>query len=209
MIQPDTKESQWTKVMYKKAAHSTRELTDIIRKLVFNVVSLIAIIAIFASFAVVLIPRSLDTVETSNEDISTRIEKISNNLEEVSSELLNIQKELEDRIEYVENLKKEAEIAENVISLSNEQVNAIQAKLSQEIETNSGKNFFQSISISAFFFVLGLIIQPILKAIKKRFGKKSSNNTSISYADKYTDDEIAQAIMLLDTIKQKENSIKD
>ncbi|MDE6661979.1 MAG: hypothetical protein K2K46_01425 [Lachnospiraceae bacterium] len=152
---------------------------------------------------------SSTTVEPDNTDISIKIENISHNLAEASSELSDIQKELEGRIEYVESLKKEAEIAENVISLSDEQVNAIQAKLNQEFEASSGKSFFQSIFISAVFFVLGLIIQPIFKAIKKRFGKKYRNNTSTSYGNKYSDDEIARAIMLLDTIKQKENSTKN
>ncbi|MBD5550440.1 MAG: hypothetical protein HDQ96_04585 [Lachnospiraceae bacterium] len=170
---------------------------------------ILAIICTFISVLSLLLSVFSDTVETDNADISIKIENISNNLAEASSELSNIQKELEARIKYVENLKKEAEIAENLISMTDEQVNAVQAKINQELNASSGKSFFQSISISAFFFVLGLIIQPILKGIKKRFGKKSSNDTSISYDNKYTDDEIAQAIMLLDTIKQKEDSIKD
>lgn len=75
------------------------------------------------------------------EDIlSDRISEISSTLAETSKELSDIQEELETRIEYVQNLKKEAEIAENVISLSEEQVNAIQAKINQELEANSEKN---------------------------------------------------------------------
>lgn len=144
-----------------------------------------------------------NTDNVDNSDISDRIKLISYNLEEVSSELSKIQTELEGRIKYVESLKEEAEIAENVINLSNGQVNAIQAKLNQELEASSRKSFFQSIFINAFFFFLGLIVQPILKTIKKRFYKKSSNDTSISYDHKYTSDEVAQAIRLLDTINQK------
>lgn len=177
--------------------------------LINRICTVLAIIGIFISAVSYLMSTYFNNVDTDNEDISIRIENISHSLDEASSELSNIQKELEDRIEYVENLKKEAEIAENVISLSNEQVNAIQSKLNQELEASSGKSFFQSIFISAVFFVLGLIVQPTLKTIKKWLGKKSQNNTSISYDNKYTDAEIKQAIKLLDTINQKEDSIKD
>lgn len=144
--------------------------------------------------------------ETESTDISTKIENISNDLFAASSELSSIQQELESRIEYVADLKKEAEIAENVISLSDEQVNAVQAKLNQELDASSNKGLMQNILISSFFFMLGLIVQPILKAIKRKSDTAPEDGTSASHDNKYSDEEIEQAIKLLNSINQNKGS---
>lgn len=208
MIQQGTKENQRIQAMSNKIYKFIRKIrTNInISKIIEKVSMVIAMLSAFLAFYSIFYSSSFITPKKSNEDISTRIEKISNNLAEASSELSNIQEELEARIEYVENLKKEAEIAENLISMTDEQVNAVQAKINQELNASSGKSFFQSIAISAFFFALGLIIQPISKTIKKKFGKKTKNDSSTSYDNKYTDNEIAQAIRLLETINQNKTS---
>ena len=150
----------------------------------------------------------VDTNSTENADISIRIENISQNLAESSTELSKIQQELEERIKYVENLKAEAEVAQNVISLTDEQVNAVQAKLNQELEASSNKGMIQSILIASFFFVLGYIVQPILNWIKRKTGRTTENKDVTPHAQ-YSAVEIERAIMLLETMKQNENSIKD
>lgn len=147
----------------------------------------------------------LESVDT-DEGIASRIENISNDLSKASSEILSIQKELEDRIKYIEELKKEAEIAENVISLSDEQVNAVQAKFHQELETSSSKGLIQSFLLSLFFFVLGFVIKPISKAFKRKFATTPEEDTSVSRDNKYSDEEIEQAIKLLNTINQNKGS---
>lgn len=94
----------------------------------YILVTLNIVLIIFSLFY----PYSTKQID-SNIDLSDRIAAISNNLTGVSEELYSIQQELERRIEFVENLKKEAEIAENVISLSEEQINAVQTKLTKNL----------------------------------------------------------------------------
>lgn len=135
------------------------------------------------------------------EDLSVKIEEISKDLLESSQTLLNIQTELENRISTVEELKKEAEIAENMISLTEEQVAAIQSKLNQELEASSGKSLLYNILISTLFFLLGLIMQPILNLFKKKTTAPAQQDKSIK--GKYTNEEVEQVIRVLETIGEK------
>lgn len=111
---------------------------------------------------------------SDENDISERIRTISADLEKTSKELSTVQQLLEARVEYVENLKKEADIAENVISLSEEQVNAVQAKINQEINANSEKDIVTSFIINAIFFTLGLVVQAFIQSnsMKKNTNKQ-------------------------------------
>lgn len=161
------------------------------RRLFINCMSIYIIILC------IVLPLFLFDDSSSTEDdnnISEKINAISNNLEETAIELTNIQQLLEARIEYVEDLKKEAEIAENVISLSEEQVNAVQAKINQELTANSGRDIIISIVISAFFFTLGLILPQIIQAIRN----KKTTNKQILPAQKYSQEEL---FVLLNEVK--------
>ena len=120
----------------------------------------------------------------NNDELSEKINTISSNLKETATELTNVQQQLESRIEYVENLKEEAEIAENVISLSEEQVNAVQSKINQELNANSGKNTMITFLISALFFALGLIVQPIVNFFKRKNGVYIDKNIEINQYNK-------------------------
>lgn len=113
----------------------------------------------------------------SEADISSRISTISNNLLEMSQELSKLQKELETRIKYVDHLKEEAEIAENVISLSEEQVNAVQAKLNQELESSSGRDILISVVIGAIFYILGVVTPMIINKFKNKEYIQKQNPT--------------------------------
>ena len=116
-------------------------------------------------------------ITSDDNDISEKITMISTNLKNTAAELSIIQQQLEARIELVKNLKEEAEIAENVISLSEKQVNAVQSKINQELNANSGKSTISSFLISALFFVLGLIVQPIINFFKQKKKKYDNQDT--------------------------------
>ncbi len=142
-----------------------------------------------------------NTAPGAQEDLSIRIEKVATELSESSQTLLDIQIELENRISTVEELKKEAEIAESMISLTEEQVAAIQSKLNQELEESNGKSLIYNIIISTVFFLLGLIAQPIYSFFKERKGaQEQQDQQNKSTKRKYTDEEIERAILLLATI---------
>ena len=133
--------------------------------------------------------------------MSIRIENISQDLSETSKELSGIQKELEERITYVENLKAEAEVAENMISLTDEQVSAIQSKLNQELSSSGRQSLFQGILISTFFFVLGYVVNWLKTKFKEKFTDNSTDRLS-----QYSDIEIDAALNLIDSLKNKDNS---
>lgn len=96
----------------------------------------------------------------------------------------------------MEKLKEEAEIAENMISLTEEQVNAIQTKLNQELEMSSKKGLISSFLVSAIFFVAGLTVNPISKFLKRLMKKRNTPTTQDSKNEqlKYTDKETLQVI---------------
>lgn len=173
------------------------DIKDILLLIVSILIAILALFNIFIS----------NTEDTDSVDISARIEAISDDLSKASSELSTVQKELEARIETVEKLKSEADIAENMISLSEEQVSAIQAKIHQEVNANSGKSLLQNVLVNSLFFFLGLVVQPVIRVIKKKFTKtKADNNTVAAQANKYSNEELEQAIKLLDTIKQQRDT---
>ena len=138
---------------------------------------------------------------TDSDDLSSKITTISEELSISSNELMRIQKELESRIETVQELKKEAEIAENVISLSAEQVNAIQVKLNQELEQSNKKNTLTTIIVSAVFFGLGLIVNPIYSMIKKKISKSEYEVENLDLEGRSKED-IELALKMLDAVKK-------
>lgn len=142
---------------------------------------------------------------TKENDISIKIERISSNLAEASDELSDIQKELEKRIEFVETLKEEAEIAENVISLSEEQVNAVQSKLNDELNANNAKGLLQDILIGISSAILGALIPVLFNYIKKKRNMQNEDKTEATHLNKYSDDEIEQIIQFLNSLKQKKD----
>lgn len=78
------------------------------------------------------------------------------------TELDLLQKELGQRIELVEILKKEADQAEQIISLTEEQVKAFKNTLNQELEKESKKSFWQGVLVNFVFFILGAIASYIV-----------------------------------------------
>lgn len=162
--------------------------------------TLIMIIAL-VSASIYLFTVHQSPNSTDDTDISTRIENISQNLSEASTELSSIQKELEERIEFVENLKIEAEVAGDMISLTDEQVSAIRTKLKQELSASSRQSLIQGILISAFFFILGYVVNWLKTKSKEKFANDSANLLS-----QYSDEEISAALNLLDSLKNKNKS---
>lgn len=135
-------------------------------------------------------------------DISVKIESIAKDLSQSSTQLSIIQEELEKRIEYVEELKNEAEIAENVISLTDEQVRAVQAKLNEELNANSGKGFIQDVLINTFFFAIGLIAPVIIKKFSKKTDSNQDNNVNLIDGNAANEKNIDQMIEMLTAMKK-------
>ena len=159
----------------------------------------VSYIIIISFLCTMVIARTYDIYcMPDTPDTSVTIEKISQDLANSSKELSNIQSELEERIKFVENLKEEAEIAEGLLSLSDEQIDAIQAKLNQELNSSGNKTLAQSILISGTFFILGIITPYTITFFKRKVTEHNEPDGENILLDKYSNEEIEQAIRLLD-----------
>lgn len=83
-------------------------------------------------------------------------------LESSVQELGGLQAELEERVKMVEKLKEEAEQAETIISLTEEQVKAVRTTLNRELQRESQKSFWQGVAVNFIFFVLGAVVSYIV-----------------------------------------------
>ena len=62
----------------------------------------------------------------------------------------------------VEKLKEEAEQAETIISLTEEQVKAVRTTLNNELQKEGRKSFWQGVIVNFVFFVSGAIVSYIV-----------------------------------------------
>lgn len=95
-------------------------------------------------------------------DISVKIEKVSAVLSQSSEELTNLQKELEGKLEYVNKLNEQANQAQNLLTLSHDQIEAIITMLNQETKKENKINFWKSVLVNFIFFILGAVASYII-----------------------------------------------
>lgn len=100
--------------------------------------------------------------ESKEDNIASQIKKVSKVLEDSVQEINSLQIELEKRIKLVEKLQKEAKDAENIISLTENQVKAIRTTLNSELQKESRKSFWQGVVVNFVFFVLGALVSYIV-----------------------------------------------
>ena len=100
--------------------------------------------------------------ESKEDNITSQIKRVSKVLEDSVQEINSLQIELEKRIELVEKLQKEAKDAENIISLTEDQVKAIRTTLNNELQKESRKSFWKGVAINFVFFVLGALASYIV-----------------------------------------------
>lgn len=98
-----------------------------------------------------IIRRLIQKGKQSEPDISEKIEKVSTVLSQSSGELANLQKELEGKLEFVNKLNEEANQAQNLLSLSHDQIEAIKTMLNQETQKENKINFWKSVFVNCRF----------------------------------------------------------
>lgn len=129
----------------------------------FIMTFLCGILGVSASMIYELISTILKRKNESKEDnITSQIKKVSKVLEDSVQEINGLQIELEKRIELVAKLQKEAKDAEDIISLTEDQVNAIRTTLNNELQKESRRSFWQGVAINFVFFVLGALASYIV-----------------------------------------------
>lgn len=120
-------------------------------------------VTLSAAFSYILMLNKKNRAKRENtDDLSTKIENASKHLLTASEELSNLQIELSNRIKIVNQLKEDAKVAENIISLNKDQVEAIKTALNIELKKDSKRNFWLSFSIGLFFFILGAAASYII-----------------------------------------------
>lgn len=100
--------------------------------------------------------------EHKEPDISEKIEKVSKILSNSSTELFGLQRELEEKIKFVNDLNIKANQAQSLLSLSQDQIEAIKTMLSQEAQKENKASFWKSVLVNFVFFVFGAIASYII-----------------------------------------------
>lgn len=108
-----------------------------------------------------IIRRIIQKGKQSEPDISEKIEKVSTVLSQSSGELANLQKELEGKLEFVNKLNEEANQAQNLLSLSHDQIEAIKTMLNQETQKEN-KLTFGKVYLSILSSLFSVQLQAIL-----------------------------------------------
>ena len=117
-----------------------------------------------ASLIAAIFQRALkkEVHKDKNKDIAIKIQAISKSLSNSSNELIDIENQLKERISFVENLNTQAQKAEHIASLNQEQVNAINDLLGDNLKKESRKSFWQGVIVNFIFFVLGATVSFII-----------------------------------------------
>lgn len=99
-----------------------------------------------------------DKEKRKEPDISEKIDTISKRLSRSSIELSSLQMELERKIQFVNDLNTKANQAQNLLSLSHDQIEAIKDMLNQETQKENRANFWKNVLVNLIFFILGAIV---------------------------------------------------
>ena len=98
----------------------------------------------------------------ADNDIAAKISSVSNTLSKSSTELSVLQQDLQKRIDFVKDLEVKAREAENIASLSQEQVDAVNSLLNSSIKKESRSTFWRGALINFIFFIAGAIISLLI-----------------------------------------------
>ena len=93
---------------------------------------------------------------------SEKIDRLSNILKKASSEIEELEDEVNRKSQRLKELDEHSKRLETLLSLKEEQVEAIRQELRTTLKENNRSNRFWTILIGAFWFVFGLIVRGFL-----------------------------------------------
>ena len=114
------------------------------------------------------VKKSLDKKalkESGNLEISENIDNVSKKLEESKEIIENALLEVEKQKRLFEEMKKEAEISQQISSMNQEQVNALNKVLEGTLNKQEKKSSWKNIFLNLFFSVLGAVLGFVLGKI--------------------------------------------
>ena len=131
----------------------------------FDVLSIITLAGgLLSIFFPLLLSKNVpkEDLKKEQKDTAAKIEDISNVLSKSAQDIITIEQELQQRIKKVNELKNQATQAEHLLSISQDQVSAIQQSINQELNKDSKKNFWKSVAVNFVFFLLGAIVSFLI-----------------------------------------------
>lgn len=96
--------------------------------------------------------------ESGNLEISENIDNVSKKLEESKEIIENALLEVEKQKKLFEEMKRDAEISQQISSMNQEQVNALNKVLEGTLNKQEKKSSFKNILLNLFFCVLGAVL---------------------------------------------------
>lgn len=96
--------------------------------------------------------------ESGNLEISENIDNVSKKLEESKEIIENALLEVEKQKKLFEEMKRDAEISQQISSMNQEQVNALNKVLEVTLNKQEKKSSFKNILLNLFFCVLGAVL---------------------------------------------------
>lgn len=122
---------------------------------------LVSMISNFLGVDLKELKKSLDKKslkESGNLEISDNIDNVSKKLEESKEIIENALLEVEKQKKLFEEMKKDAEISQQISSMNQEQVNALNKVLEGTLNKQEKKSSFKNILLNLFFCVLGAVL---------------------------------------------------
>lgn len=127
-----------------------------------------SLISAFLGINLKELKKSLDKnnlKESDNLEISENIDNVSKKLEESKEIIENALLEMEKQKKLFEEMKKDAEISQQISSMNQEQVNALNKVLEGTLNKQEKKSSLKNILLNLFFSVLGAVIGFVLGKI--------------------------------------------
>jgi septal ring factor EnvC (AmiA/AmiB activator) len=127
-------------------------------ELVFNVVAAASTVCINALFLILFSRRKKRTEERTSE----KIDRLSNLLRSAGSEIEKLEVEVTSKSRKLDELKEVSKRLETLVSLKEEQVEAIRQELKSTLKESNRSNRLWTIVVGAMWFILGLIVRGFL-----------------------------------------------
>jgi peptidoglycan hydrolase CwlO-like protein len=94
---------------------------------------------------------------------SEKIDDLANVLKKASSEIITLEQEVSAKSKKLQELNVHSKQLEDLLSLKQEQVEAIKVQLKITLTENNRKNRIWTIAIGAIWFILGVIVRSIFR----------------------------------------------
>ncbi len=113
-----------------------------------------AVISISAS----ILTQHLERKHRGKETLEERINKLTSALSDSSRLVAEVEREIQSRQNLVVELKNDAEKYQKLVSINQEQVNAVAQLLQGELRKEGTKSFWMGVAVNFIFFVLGALV---------------------------------------------------